>query len=151
LGVIVAAKVGDPLSLYVVTATVIPVLLIAMVFEAKALEPFSKAKKPDVGEGKLAKVAIQTDAFSEIFGGIVILTAAIIGESASLRVLALQEPSSAARYYATGALIFLAFGVVARPVIKAIEVLEPTLFRVVVYVGILVFLYVGARVGTSVR
>jgi hypothetical protein len=149
--VIVAAKVGDPLSFYVVTATVIPVLLIAMVFEAKALEPFRKAKRSDVGDGKLAKVAIQTDAFSEIFGGIVILTAGITGEAASLRVLALQEPSTTARYYATGALIFLVFGVVARPVIRAIQVLEPTLFRVVVYVGILVLLWVGARVGTSVR
>jgi len=69
-----AAKIGDPLEFYVVVATVIPVLFIAIGLEAKLL---------DVVLGELWELAFAA----------LIPSAAIIGEIVALKVLITQHPS----------------------------------------------------------
>ena len=148
-----AAQVGDPLAFYEVAATVIPVLAIALVFEAKQLEPADDeddSEQPDVGESKLVKSAVQFNRFSEVFAGAVILAIGVTGEVAALRVLDLREPSPDARNYATGSLILLSLGVVGRPLGRALRDF-PRPLRFAIYVFVLALLYGAGEIGGSVR
>jgi hypothetical protein len=113
-----AAKIGDPLEFYVVVATVIPVLFIAIGLEAKLL---------DVVLGELWELAFAA----------LIPSAAIIGEIVALKVLITQHPSEPARDAVIASLVVLGFGLITATIVpgrwpkrwqRLLAVMPPTVF-----------------------
>jgi hypothetical protein len=84
---------GDPLDFYVVAATVIPVLFIAITLEARALG-----------------TSIE-DTFTLIIATL-ISTTTILGEITAFKVLATQHPTQIARDVIVGAIAVLGFFVI---------------------------------------
>jgi arginine exporter protein ArgO len=98
-------KVGDPLAFYSVAATVIPLLFITLVFEAKALAPDEDAP----------------ERWTELATAVGIVAFALGGEVAALKVLLTQHPSAAAQSTIVGSLLLTSFGVLFRPLAALIR------------------------------
>ena len=86
--------VGDPLAFYSVAATVIPVLLIALVFQAKGFdlpEPQAPILAPVVGS--------------------LVLAFAVVGEIAALKALSTRHPTHDQHVFAVVGLFTIGFAV----------------------------------------
>jgi hypothetical protein len=138
-----APKVGDPLAFYTVAATIIPVLFIAAVFEARFLEPppHRRDKNPE-----------RTIDLTDLLTGVVLLGFGILGEAASLEVLSTRRPSTHGHAAAVLALIVLAFGVIATPVTSAIRPIAETthvILAILLVVLVLGILFGAGELGSS--
>ena len=100
-------RVGDPLAFYEITATVVPLLFVGIVFQARAIDP------EDWPKGRLG------------LAGILVVLATISSEAAALRVLSLQHPTHGAQTLIVVCALFLVFALLVNPVGEAI--IEPLL------------------------
>lgn len=88
-----APKVGDPLAFYSVVATVIPVLFLALIYQAQLLErsPFDTPGRPR----SKPKRVLDSPVFEEVlavFFALYLLFIAAVGEVVALHALGSQRP-----------------------------------------------------------
>jgi len=96
------AKPGDPLEFYNVAATIMPVLFLALVYQANVVK--------DERESPMRRLS-----YTYIF-----VASAAVAEIASLRVLATQHPSPHAEGVVVVGLIYIGIALVSEPLTDAI-------------------------------
>jgi C4-dicarboxylate transporter len=101
-------KVGDPLTFYAVAATIIPVFYLAFVFQTRYFERVRHAS--DSSEGQDRAEHLQLPIFF-----------ALLGEVASMSVLASQHPTDDAKRITSVALVVLGAFLVMEPVLVLIK------------------------------
>lgn len=94
-------KQGDPLSYYSVTATIIPVVFLALIYQTKTLQNHSKEP------GRVASTYALTYA-----------VVAIAGETAALHVLATRNPTEQANKVILYSLVLLGGLVATAPLVE---------------------------------
>ena len=94
-------KVGDPLAFYTVAATIIPVLFLALIYEAKVLDLLGRFTRLYVAEGV----------------GVVAVTA----EAWALDILASQQPSAHAARSIAAVMLIMGIAVVVQPMLGALD------------------------------
>ncbi len=89
-------KVGDPLAFYEIAATIIPVLLLALIFQSNVIEKFSE-------KNSTARLL-----YAPFYFGI-----ALFGEASALHVLVSRHPTQGAQARAVTSLLILSVWLVA--------------------------------------
>ncbi len=127
-----AHKQGDPLAYYSVTATIIPVLFLALIYQTKNLQ----------GHLKTSPHAAATYALTYVL-------AAITGETASLHVLATRNPTEKANSVILYSLVLLGSLVAGAPLSEYIPKAFQTEKRAVAY--LFAFVVVGIIGAAALR
>lgn len=98
-------KVGDPLAFYEVTATILPVLFLALIYQARALDPLTHVLR--------------------VSGSFLLYILVALGELEALKVLASREPSARSEHVITTVVGLVLLGVAISPALDVGRRLPP--------------------------
>ncbi len=102
-----ATRVGDPLAYYTTTATIIPVIFLALVYQTRYLR--------DTGG------AYDTISVAQLWLAAGAMAVAAVGEAQAMHVLVTQHPTTDARRLTGVALIILGTAVVSEPALSVLS------------------------------
>ncbi len=125
-------KQGDPLAYYSVTATIIPVLFLALIYQTKNLQEHLKKSGHAAATYALTYVLV-----------------AVAGETASLHVLATRNPTEKANSVILYSLVLLGGLVASAPLVEYVPKAFQTEKRAVAY--LFAFGVVGVIVAAALR